>query len=202
MFPLAISCLTTPNLPWFMDLTFQVPMQYCPLQHQTLLSLPDTSKTEHPSALAQPLHSFWSYFSTLLQLAYWTPTDLGGSSFSVFFFFFFLPFHTVYGVLKARILEWFDFPFSSGPHFVSPWLAVLHIPRTCSEPWLSHCWSSWIPKSSVATGYWSTCTWGPGPRPCWSCAGAEGSQATLLPLATLDVLENACVLYYLKWLIM
>ena len=26
-----------------MDLTFQVPMQYCSLQHQTLLSSPDTS---------------------------------------------------------------------------------------------------------------------------------------------------------------
>ena len=28
VFALAISCLTTCNLPWFMDLTFQVPMQY------------------------------------------------------------------------------------------------------------------------------------------------------------------------------
>ena len=26
--------------------------------------------------------------------------------------------HTVHGVLKARILEWFCIPFSSGPHFV------------------------------------------------------------------------------------
>ena len=32
-FTLAISYLTTSNLPWFMDLTFQVPMQYCSLQH-------------------------------------------------------------------------------------------------------------------------------------------------------------------------
>ena len=36
-FTLVISCLTTSNLPWFMDLTFQVPMQYCSLQHRTLL---------------------------------------------------------------------------------------------------------------------------------------------------------------------
>ena len=28
------------------------------------------------------------------------------------------PFHTVHGVLKARILKWFAIPFSSGPHFV------------------------------------------------------------------------------------
>ena len=47
MFTLAISCLTMPNLPGFMDLTFQLPVQYCSLQHQTLLSLPDISPNEH-----------------------------------------------------------------------------------------------------------------------------------------------------------
>ena len=30
----------------------------------------------------------------------------------------FLPFHTIHGVLKARILKWFAIPFSSGPHSV------------------------------------------------------------------------------------
>ena len=30
-----------------------------------------------------------------------------------------LPFHTVHGVVKARILKWFAIPFSSGPHSVS-----------------------------------------------------------------------------------
>ena len=45
MSTLAISCLTTSNLHWFMDLTFQVPMQYCSLQHQTLLPSPVTSTT-------------------------------------------------------------------------------------------------------------------------------------------------------------
>ena len=34
MFTLAISCLTTSNLPWFTDRTFQVPTQYCSLQHR------------------------------------------------------------------------------------------------------------------------------------------------------------------------
>ena len=47
MFILAIPCLTTSSLPWLMDLTFQVPMQYCSLQHWILLSPPDTSTTEH-----------------------------------------------------------------------------------------------------------------------------------------------------------
>ena len=40
MLTLAISCLTTSNLPWFTDLTFQVPIWYCSLQHRTLLLLP------------------------------------------------------------------------------------------------------------------------------------------------------------------
>ena len=31
-----------------------------------------------------------------------------------------LPFHTVHGVLKERILKWFAIPFSSGPHSVRP----------------------------------------------------------------------------------
>ena len=32
---------------------------------------------------------------------------------------FFLSFHTIHGVLKARIVKWFATPFSSGPHFFS-----------------------------------------------------------------------------------
>ena len=62
MFTLAISCSTTSSLPWIMDLTFQVPMQYCSLQDWTLLSLPDTSTAERHSTLAQLLRSFWSYY--------------------------------------------------------------------------------------------------------------------------------------------
>ena len=44
-FTLAISCLTTSNLPWFMDITFQVPVQYRSLQHWPLLLSPVTSTT-------------------------------------------------------------------------------------------------------------------------------------------------------------
>ena len=44
-FTLAISRLTTSNLPWFVDLIFQVPMQYYSLQHRTLLPSPVTSTT-------------------------------------------------------------------------------------------------------------------------------------------------------------
>ena len=37
MFTLAISCLTSCSLPWFIDLKFQVPIQYCSLQHWNLV---------------------------------------------------------------------------------------------------------------------------------------------------------------------
>ena len=46
MFTLAISCLTTCNWPWFMDLTARIPRQYCSLYHWTLLSPADTFTTE------------------------------------------------------------------------------------------------------------------------------------------------------------
>ena len=42
----------------------------------------------------------------------------GGLIFQCNFFFFFLPFCIVHGVLKARILKWFAISFSSGPCFV------------------------------------------------------------------------------------
>ena len=32
----------------------------------------------------------------------------------------FLPFHTVHGIVKERILKWFVIPFSNGPHSVRP----------------------------------------------------------------------------------
>ena len=36
----------------------------------------------------------------------------------IFYCPMFLPFHTVHGVLKARILKWFATPFSSGTRFI------------------------------------------------------------------------------------
>ena len=113
-FTLAISYLTTSNLPWFMDLTFQVPVQYCSLQHRILLLLPVISTSGYCFSLAPSLHSFWSYFSTDLQL-YIGHLLTWGVHLSVSYL---LPFHPVHGVLKARILKWFAIPFSSGPCFV------------------------------------------------------------------------------------
>ena len=86
MFTLII-CLTTANLPWFMNLTFQVPMQYFSLQHQALLLSPVTSTTVCCFSLAPSLQSP-GVISPLISRAYWAPTDLGSSSFSVLSFSF------------------------------------------------------------------------------------------------------------------
>ena len=50
----------------------------------------------------------------------------------------FLPFHTVHGVLQARILKWFAIPFSSGPHSVR--LSTMTCPSWVA-PWA---WLSFI----------------------------------------------------------
>ena len=111
-FTLAVSCLTTSNLPWFMDLTFQVPMQYCSLQHRTLLLSPVTSTAGYCICFGSIPSFFLELFLHWSPVAYWAPINLGSSSF--------LPFHTLHGVLEARILKWFAISFSSGPHSVRP----------------------------------------------------------------------------------
>ena len=79
VFILAISCLTMSNLPWFMDLTFQVPIQYCSFQLWTSLSPPDTSTAEY-HFLFGPATSFFLELLLIVfhssPVADWTPSDL------------------------------------------------------------------------------------------------------------------------------
>ena len=149
IFTLAISCLTTSNLPWFMELTFQVPMQYCSLQHRTLLPSLITSTTG--------CHLLWLHlfilsgvisprFSSSV-LGTYQPVEF------VFQCLTFLPFHTVHGILKARILKWFAIPFvlselstmtcqswvalhSIAHRFIELDKALVHVIRLVSFLWL------------------------------------------------------------------
>ena len=99
MFILIISCLTTSNLSWFMDLTFKVPMQYCSLQHQILLSPPDTFTAEDHFCFRPATSFFLEQLVIVLHsspVAYWTPSNMGGgghgSSFVVISFCLFVLF--------------------------------------------------------------------------------------------------------------
>ena len=88
MLTLAISCLTTSNLPWFISLTLQVPIQYCSLQHQTLLPSPVTSTTGCCFCFGSISSFFLELFLHSSPVAYWVPTNLGSSYFSVLYFAF------------------------------------------------------------------------------------------------------------------
>ena len=91
-FTLAISCLITSNLPWFMDLMFQDPIQYCSLQHQTLLPSPIVSKTGCCFCFLSVSSFFLELFLHSSPVAYWAPTDLGYSIISVLSFCLFILF--------------------------------------------------------------------------------------------------------------
>ena len=92
IFTLAISYLTTSNLPWLMDLTFQVPLQYCSLQHQTSLLSPVTSTTGHCFHVGSVSSFLLELFLPSPPVAYWASTDLGSSCFSVISFCLFILF--------------------------------------------------------------------------------------------------------------
>ena len=126
MFTLAISCLTTSNLPWFMDLTFQVPMQYCSLQHRTLLLSPVTSTTGYCFCFGSICSFFMELFLHWSPVAYWAPTALGSSSFSILSFWRFMLFMGF-----SRQEYWSGLPFPSPvDHILSDLSTTTHLSPT------------------------------------------------------------------------
>ena len=70
-FTLAISCLTASNFPWFTELIFQVPMQYCSLQHRTLLLSSVTSTTGYCFCFGSIPSFFLELYLHWSPVAYW-----------------------------------------------------------------------------------------------------------------------------------
>ena len=130
-FTLALSCLITSNLLWFMDLTFEVPMQYCSLQHQTLLPSPVTSTTGccfcSVSSFFLELFFHWS------PVVYWAPTDLGSSSFSVLSFFLFILFMGF-----SRQEYWNGLPFPSPVDHILSELSTMTCPSWVALHGMAH----------------------------------------------------------------
>ena len=71
---------------FYMDLTFQISMQCCSLQHWTLLPSPVTSTTGWWCCFGSISSFCLELFLQSFPIEYWAPTDLASSSFSVFFF--------------------------------------------------------------------------------------------------------------------
>ena len=126
-----------------MDLTFQVPMQYCSLQHWTLLLSPVTSTSGYCFCFGSIPSFFLELFLHWSPVAYWVPTNLG--SFSFYHFTFSYCSWSSQGknteVVCHFLLQWTTFCQTS-----PPWPTHLGWPHTT---WLSfieldRLWSVWL----------------------------------------------------------
>ena len=131
-FTLAISCWTTSNLPWFMDLTFQVPMQYCSLQHRTLLLSPVTFTAGYCFCFDSIPSIFLELFLHWFPVAYWAPTDLG-FSFSILSFCLFILFM---GLSRQEYWSGLSFPFPMY-HILSDLCTMTRLSWVAPWAWLS-----------------------------------------------------------------
>ena len=133
VFTLAISCLTTSNLPWFMELTFQVPVQHCSLEHWVLPPLPVTSTTGccfcfgSMSSFFLELFLHWSPVAYCAQLAW-------GVHFSLAYLFcLFILF-----MRFSRQEYWNDLPFPSPVDHVLSELSTITRPSWMALHGMAH----------------------------------------------------------------
>ena len=131
MFTLAISYLTTSNLPWFMDLTFQVPMYS--LQHRTFLPSPVTSTTGCCFCFGSISSFFLELFVPWSPEAYWAPTHLGSSSFNVLCFCLFILFMGF-----SRQEYWISLAFPSSVDHILSELSVMTCPSWVALHRMAH----------------------------------------------------------------
>ena len=107
IFTLVISFLTTSNLPWLMFLTFQVHRQVLFFIASDFTSI--ISHIHNWALFLLWLHLFFlELFLYSSPVAYWVPTELGSSSFSVISFCLFILFM---GFLREEY--WSGLPFPS-----------------------------------------------------------------------------------------
>ena len=137
VFTLATTSTSISNLPWFLDLTSQVPMQYCSLQHRTLLPSPVTFTTGHCFHFSFVSSFFLELFLHSSSVAYWAPTNLRSSPFSIIYFCLFILFAGF-----SRQEYWGGLPFPSlVDHFSSElstmtrlsWVAPHSMAHTCID---------------------------------------------------------------------
>ena len=119
-----------------MALTFQVPLQYCSLQHWALLLSPVTSATGCCFCFGSVSSFFLELFLHWSLVAYWAPTDLGSSSFSVLSFCFFILFMGF-----SRQEYWSGLPFSSPVDHILSELSTMPCPCWVA---LQGMWSDWL----------------------------------------------------------
>ena len=132
-FTLAISCLTTSNLPWFMDLTFQVPMAILLFPALDLASI--TSHIHNWVLFFLWLHLFiLSWVISLLISSSMLGTYWPGEF--LFQYPIILPFHTVHGASRQEYWSGLPFPSPVG-HILSDLSNMTHSSWVAPRAWLS-----------------------------------------------------------------
>ena len=116
-----------------MNLPFQVPMQHCSLQHQTLLLSPVTSTTRCCFCFGSISSFFLELFLHWSPVAYWAPTDLGSSSFSVLSFCLFIVFMGF-----SRQEYWSGLPFPSPVNHILSELSTMTCPSWVALHHMAH----------------------------------------------------------------
>ena len=102
-------------------------MQYCSLQHQTLLLSPVTSTAGYWFCFGSIRSFFLELFLHWSPVAYWAPIDLGSSSFSIQLFYLFILFMGF-----SRQEYWSGLPFPSPVDYVLSELSTMTHP-----PWVA-----------------------------------------------------------------
>ena len=151
-FTLAISYLITSNLPWFMGLTFQVPMQYCSLRHQTLLPSSVTSTTGCGFCFGSVSSFFLELFLHWSPVAYWAPTNLRSSSFSVLSFCLFILFMGF-----SRQEYWSGLPFPSPVDHILSELSTMTRPSWVALHGMVHSFIEWDKAAVHVASYLCCC---------------------------------------------
>ena len=183
-------------------------MQYCSLQHRTLLTSPVTSTTGYCFCFGSFPSFFLELFLHWSPVAYWAPTNLGSSSFSILSFWLLtlfmgfsrqeywsgLPFpspvdHILSDLSTMTLLSWV------APH---AWLSFIELDKAvvCVINWpvVHDCGFSvsalWCPLSAptILLGFLSPWKWG---LSSWLLSRCSlpwtWGISSLLPLLTLDV---------------
>ena len=128
-----------------MDLTLQVSRQYCSLQHQTWLLSPVISTTGCSFYFGSISLFFLELVLHWSPVAYWTPINLGSSSFSVIPFFLFILFMGL-----SRQEYWSGLPFPSPVHHILSDLSTM----TCLS-WVAPCtWLGFIELDKAVVLVW------------------------------------------------
>ena len=146
-------------------------MQYCSLQHRTLLLSPVTSTAGYCFCFGSIPSFFLGLFLHWSPVAYWAPTDLGSSSFSILSFAFSYCSWGSQGknteVVCHSLLQWTSFcqisapwPTCSGwPH--KAWLSFTELDKavdtSCKE--LTHWKRLWCWEGLGAGGEWDDRGW-------------------------------------------